>query len=90
MNYPKADGIILLVAFHMGVSFDALKGHAKHRTVARARRVAMAAVRRRLALSYPEIGLVFDRDHSTVMSAIKRVNECEDKALLDAILETMA
>ena len=91
MNYPKADAIILAVAFATGISFGAIKSRDKFRSIARARRIAMAAVRRRLAMSYPEIGMVFGRDHTTVMYAVKCVIGCEhESALLDSILETMA
>lgn len=73
MNYPKADGIILMVACHMGVSYGALKDGGKHRTVVQARQIAMCAVRIMLGLSYPEVGIVFGRHHTTIMSGVARV-----------------
>ncbi len=91
MNYPKADAIILEVACRIGVSYGDIKGPFRHKTVANARHIAMAAVRRRLGLSYPELGLVFSRNHSSVMSGVKRVESDPDmRALLDSILEATA
>lgn len=91
MKYPKADAIIMMVSFACGVSYGAIKSDDRHRTVVRARQIAMTAVRRRLALSYPEIGIVFGRDHTSVMSAVKKVNGDENmRALLDSILESVA
>lgn len=90
MNYPKADRIILMVAIHTGIPYDAIKGRDKHRSVVRARQVAMSAVRARLGLSYPELGIVFGKDHTTVMSGVKRVGlDVELSATLTRVLETM-
>lgn len=50
----------------------------------RARFVAMAICRDYLDMSYPAIGRVFDRDHSTVISAMRRVDAlCADSDLDD-------
>jgi chromosomal replication initiator protein len=38
-----------------------------------ARQVAMYLCRRKLGLSYPELGKAFGRDHSTVIHAIKKI-----------------
>jgi chromosomal replication initiation ATPase DnaA len=42
------------------------------KSVAAARGYAMALVRRRTTLSYPEIGRLFGRDHSSVMHMVKK------------------
>jgi chromosomal replication initiator protein len=90
VNYPKADGIILMVAIHTGIPYDAIKGSDKHRSVVRARQVAMSAVRARLGLSYPELGMVFGKDHTTVMNGVKRVRMSEElSATLATVLETL-
>jgi chromosomal replication initiator protein len=43
------------------------------RTVVWARKVAMYVARRKCGLSYPYLGRYFDRDHTTVMAAERRV-----------------
>jgi hypothetical protein len=47
-------------------------GRSRSKGVAAARAMAMALVRRRTRLSYPELGRVFGRDHTTVMVAVKK------------------
>lgn len=54
---------------HVTIDEIASRGRAAH--VARARHEAMRKVRSR-GFSYPAIGELFDRDHTTVMSAVKR------------------
>lgn len=49
-------------------------GGDRHVSVTRARQVAMWIMRNRLSFSYPEIGREFNqRDHSSAMVAVKRV-----------------
>jgi chromosomal replication initiator protein len=46
----------------------------RHRSVAFARQVAMYLCRQRLKCSFPELGRAFgNRDHTTVMSAVRRM-----------------
>lgn len=57
------------------VSVSEVKGASRAQQIARARQSAMYLTRRILNMSYPEIGRRFGRDHSTVMTAVKRVPE---------------
>ncbi len=59
-------------AEHFGTSVEALRGRRTPRE-AKARAVAMYLCRSMLGSSYPEIGRIFDRDHSSAMNATKRV-----------------
>lgn len=54
-------------AFH--VTADELLGDSRTRPLYRYRQITMAACRQLTDLSYPAIGDVFGRDHSTVMHA---------------------
>lgn len=63
------------VAERMGYRFDDLVGEARERNITEARHVAMALVREQTDLSYPAIGKLFNRDHTTVMSGVQRINE---------------
>ena len=56
------------------VDVDQLVGRDRHKSVAWARHELMAWMRARVPeMSYPDIGRVFDRDHTTVIHAVQRV-----------------
>lgn len=79
------------VSTHFHVSAAEMLSHARHRNVSRARHIAMYLCRQRLQYSFPEIGRAFsNRDHSTVMSAVRKVemqrkNDPEIRAHIEAI-----
>ncbi len=63
--------IIAEEARKAGVAVDALLGRCRRRAVVRARHAAMRRVHDAFPRkSYPEIGRIFGRDHSTVMYAL--------------------
>lgn len=70
-----------------GVDVGKVYGHDRHAPIARARHVAIWAIRERLKLSYPRLGEMFaGRDHRTVMHSCKQVRralESGDGALAD-------
>jgi len=67
-------GILLLVARHLHLSVDDLRGRDRHKDIALGRHIAMYLVHRALRLSYPRIARVFNRqDHSSVMSAVRKI-----------------
>lgn len=68
------DQIIKSCADSFRVSVADVKGQSRTQQIARARQSAMYLSRNLLNLSYPEIGRHFGRDHSTVMSAVRRVS----------------
>jgi hypothetical protein len=62
------------VAERYGVTVDMIMSRDRHSSVAAARHAVCYALRYDLPdreLSYPEIGRILDRDHSTVMSSVK-------------------
>ncbi|MDX2052875.1 MAG: chromosomal replication initiator protein DnaA [Polyangiaceae bacterium] len=62
------------VCHHFRLSNTDLLGKDRHKSVAFARQVAMYLCRQRLRSSFPELGRAFgDRDHTTVMSAVRKV-----------------
>ncbi len=64
------------VCGHFRVTSTDLLSKDRHKSVAFARQVAMYLCRRRLKSSFPELGRAFgNRDHTTVMSAVKRVEQ---------------
>jgi chromosomal replication initiation ATPase DnaA len=54
-----------------GVTVDDMVGTSKTKRLVEARRVAINGLRD-AGLSYPEIGLIFGRHHTTIQSAFKR------------------
>ena len=57
------------------------------RTVARPRQIAMYLAKQLTSRSLPEIGRKFDRDHTTVMHAVRKVEELilEDASLAENV-----
>jgi len=67
--------IIRFVAHHYGVRVADLKGRSNRRSIALPRRVAMYLIRNILHLSFPEIGSIFSKHHSTVIYAVDTVQK---------------
>ncbi len=68
------DVIVEAVAVAYGQSVEDIKGSSRTKDLTMARHVAMYLVRLLTELSYPEIGRYFGRDHTTCMSAEKKVS----------------
>jgi chromosomal replication initiator protein len=67
--------IIRFVAQHYGIRVADLKGRSNRRSIALPRQVAMYLIRDILGLSFPEIGKIFSKHHSTVMYAVDSVQK---------------
>jgi chromosomal replication initiator protein len=67
--------IIRFVAQHYGIRVADLKGRSNRRSIALPRQVAMFLIREILELSFPEIGRIFSKHHSTVMYAVDNVQK---------------
>lgn len=67
--------VIRFVAQHYGVRVADLKGRSNRRSIALPRQVAMYLIRDILELSFPEIGRIFSKHHSTVMYAVDSVQK---------------
>lgn len=84
------------VCSHFRLSNADLLSKDRHKSVAFARQVAMYLCRQRLKCSFPELGRAFgNRDHTTVMSAVRRVEELRARdpqvnAHLEAIEQRLA
>lgn len=61
------------VASYYDLKSEEILGQSRQRQVAFARQMAMACCRTLLSMSTPEIGKVFGRDHSTVISALRKI-----------------
>lgn len=70
-----ADGIISHIAKKYGVAVDDILGRQRTKAIARARNIAIYSIRRVTGLSQPMIGKKFDRDHTTILSAINSIED---------------
>ena len=72
------DQIIQAVAKHYNLRMTDIVGRSQSRSVARPRQIAMYLAKTLTSASYPEIGRqIGDRDHTTVMYAIRRVQQLQ-------------
>ncbi len=73
-DQSSVEDIQRAVCSHFSFSNAELLSKDRHKSVAFARQVAMYLCRQRLKCSFPELGRAFgNRDHTTVMSACRRV-----------------
>ena len=69
------DSIQRETARYYKVSVDDLRQDRRHKALAHARQVAMYLCRKLTKSSFPEIGQRFNKDHSTVISAVRKVEK---------------
>lgn len=81
------DEIQKKVAEYFNISVKEMQSSRRARTVARPRQVAMYLAKQLTSRSLPEIGRKFDRDHTTVMHAVRKVEELvlEDSSLAESV-----
>ena len=87
---PTVEQIQDVVCSHFHISSADLLGKARHRSISQARHIAMFLCRQRLKCSFPEIGRAFaNRDHTTVMSAVKKVQNKQHDPEIQAHLQAI-
>ena len=67
------DEIIKLAAQNFGLKYEDLLNKSQQREFTIPRQIAMYLLRNNLNLTYKNIAKLFDKDHSTVMSSIKKI-----------------
>jgi len=72
------DNIKRTVAGYYNIRLSDLSSPRRTRSLARPRQVAMALAKELTQHSYPEIGSAFDKDHTTVMHACRKIAELRD------------
>lgn len=72
---PTADIIIAETARYYGLDTDALCGLSHHKSIVFARQVAMYLCRTLTSLSLKDIGKSFNRDHTTVLTSIRKIED---------------
>ena len=76
---PTLRDIEAAVCARFGLTPEILRGPKKHRGIARPRQIVMFLAREMTPLSYPRIGAHFNRDHTTVLFAQRRITELMEK-----------
>jgi len=81
------DEIQKKVAEYFNISVKEMQSSRRARTVARPRQIAMYLAKQLTSRSLPEIGRKFDRDHTTVMHAVRKIEELvvKDKGLSENV-----
>lgn len=75
--------IISMTALHFGVSEQELLGKSRQKEIKNARNIAMYIIKETTQLSLNDIGIMFNRDHSTVYSNIQAVkNDAQSDSIL--------
>jgi chromosomal replication initiator protein len=76
----KPDNVLSAVCAYFGLDMRDLMSGRRQRTISLARSVAMHLIRKTAKLSFPEIGMrMGKRNHSTVISACRRMERAIDK-----------
>lgn len=71
----KPEKILQCVAENYGVRIDDLTGRGQTRETVLPRQLAMYFCRQQLKMPFSQIGELFDRDHSTVMSSVRQIEK---------------
>ena len=87
INILTEESIIKEVSEYYNISQEQILSKVRTAQIALARRIAMYLCRFLIGSSYPKIGEIFDRDHSTVITGVEKVeNELKtDNQLIKAI-----
>ena len=87
--------IVEAVAQHYGINSTDILGKSQKKEISLPRQIAMYLCRKHLRLPFTRIGDVFERDHSTVMTSVKRIEtevtkqKSESGAHVHAILKSL-
>jgi hypothetical protein len=71
---PSSWAVLTAAVHESGWSTEEMRGASRERSLVSWRQIAMAAAREVTGDSYPALGRVFDRDHTTVIASVRKVN----------------
>lgn len=67
------DKIFSAITDRTGISKDDMVGKKREKSVAEARHLAVYLIREMTEMSFPNIGKLFDRDHSTILTSYQKI-----------------
>jgi len=81
--------IMAQTAAYFGLTLDDLRGQSRSRVLVNARQIAMYLCRELTSMSLPEIGKEFNKDHTTVMHANRKIGQlmAERRAIYNQVTE---
>lgn len=74
VKQPKRALILRAVAFYTGVSLMELVSHRRQHRLVQARQLAMYLMKRLTTATYPQIAETMQRDHTTVLHAVRKLD----------------
>ena len=78
------DKIFEKVAKKYGVTVEDIKGRKRTREIANPRHIAIFIIRKMTDMSYPAIGRLLSRDHTTIMSSLENIeSELKSNSLME-------
>lgn len=75
LRHADAFAILRIVAHAHMVTVDDIAGSSRLKSLTEARRVACWVLRNETAMSFPELGRLLKKDHTSVMHAVGRCDE---------------
>ncbi len=81
--------VINIVGKSFGVPTSEIVGNSRKAEIALARQLSMYFIRKNIGSTYEEIGEIFNKDHSTVMSSVRKIDkqQATDSVLSSTIFE---
>lgn len=87
--FAQAREIVSKICTHFGIAEAEVLGDGRTKTVVHIRHLAMYFVRRECALSLVEIGRMFNKDHSSVVHGVRRIErEAGESSVIQAYVRT--
>lgn len=82
------DVVILFVAQYFDIPAEVIRGESREREVVYVRQVAYYLLKTKYGFSYSTIGKLFDRDHTTVIHGVRKIEQNLDAEEVNSILST--
>ena len=66
--------IFSAITDHYGISRDDMVGKKREKAIAEARHISIYLIREITEMSFPNIGKLYDRDHTTILSSYQKIS----------------
>lgn len=87
MQREGASRTVRIVSDVCKVPVNEMLSRSEKREPVRARWLAMYVIRKRYGMSFPKIGAIFDRDHSTVVYAMRKAETCLEESIYQILYD---
>lgn len=76
---PTVRSVVLVASMYFGRPFEEMLGPRRYKGLAEARHVAMYVAQKLCTASFPAIGRVFDRDHTSILHGVAKIQKRLDE-----------